>query len=159
MNKDNLTKLIERLLAEGGGPGPEHDRLQSDLKSWAVDRGFTVEHSSFKSGARPDVLRSDARKAYLLCGDAKDSSNETVDTSDTLKRNRGYFDEYASLLGDNGFAGGHLAVATNSEAEAKRWMPVLNTLASSAGIIGEGGTPPDFRIVNLSGKSTWVVYW
>ncbi len=96
---------------------------------------------------------------YLFCGDAKDSTNETVDNSDTLKRIRGYFDEFAAVLGEDGFKGGLLAIATNSEKEAQRWAPVLNTLAAAAGITGSDGTPPNFEVERILNQKTWVTFW
>jgi hypothetical protein len=159
MNDDTLEKILTRILVEASRPGPEHERLKDDLRNWAVTQGYEHEYINFTSGANPDVLHGRATPKYLFCGDAKDSSYETVDNAETIKRIRGYFDDYAAVLGDNGFQGGYLAIATNSECEAQRWVPELNTLAKASGISGVGGTSPAFKIARYGLKQTWFVYW
>lgn len=116
---------------------------------------------SFPDGTKPDVLMANLEDNFLFCGDAKDADNETVDNMDTVERIGGYFRVYASLLRYE-FKGGHLAIATNSKKEAKRWIPKLNVLAKAATIKGENGASPDFKAIEINisqGETTCIVFW
>lgn len=159
MPNDELVKIFARILREAGAPGAEHERLKAELTQWAIGLGYATVYTRFESGSEPDVLRGNKEFHHLFVGDAKDASNETVDNADTLKRLHGYFVEYASLLGPEAFAGGHLAIATNDGAEASRWCPVLNTLARTANLTGASGARPDFQSVETNPGRTWIVSW
>lgn len=153
-------KIIARILREAGGPGAEHERLRGELAAWANARGYTKLYSEFESGSKPDVLRGTPDDKYLFVGDAKDSANETAENTETMARIAGYIREFARHLGDTGYRGGLLAIATNSAAAAAAWVPTLNILARAAGITaGAVRTPPNFQVVVVSAGQTWVVYW
>ncbi len=156
---EDLLKRYLRIIHEAGAPGVEHERLKRELRAWAIAEGFDTEYDRLPSGSIPDVLRGQKAGPFLFCGDAKDSANETIENSETLKRIGGYFDEFASLLGDDGgFKGGILAIATNSEEEADNWVGALNVLAKRAGMTGNG-KPPSFRVSETKPGETWVIWW
>jgi len=160
-------KSVSSLNKQAGAPGPEHERLKSDLLTWAMELGFVTAYKRFKNDGIPDVLLENTSFNYLFCGDAKDAKNETCDNAETVQRIRGYFDEFVSVLGAKGFSGGRLAIATNSETEAKRWVPVLNALAQASNIVGvltlgvpvPQEFPPNFTVIQIPGKNTWITYW
>jgi hypothetical protein len=106
-------------LREAAGPGPEHERLKGELAAWANVRGYAKVYSEFRSGNKPDVLRGTPNDKYLFVGDAKDATNETAENTDTVARISGYFRDFAILLGDPGYRGGLLAIATNCVASAR----------------------------------------
>lgn len=112
----------------------EHNRLQGDLDAWASAKGFSMAHPSLPSGKRPDVLRTDSKKTFLFIGDAKNPENETSQNSETCSRLDNYFKEFAEFL-SAGWLGGNLAVATNSESEARNWVSVLNVLATKNALV------------------------
>lgn len=158
MANNDLKRLIEALLEEGG-PSPEHERLKADLTDWALFKGYSKAYKKFQNGSEPDVLRENPQGKYLFVGDAKNSENETADNSETLSRIQTYFKQFVLLLGPERYKGGILAVATNNENEANKWVPVLNTLARAACIVSGSGCLADFSVVKLDGKMTWIIYW
>lgn len=159
MNIGKYDKLIERILREAGVPGTTHERLKSELASWASSRGYTKVFSSFQSGATPDVLRSTPDRIYLFVGDAKDSSNETPDNTETLQRIWSYIQEFAALLADPRYKGGLIAIATDNRQATSAWVIALNTLARMAGITESSGSPPSFNVIETSPGKTWITYW
>jgi hypothetical protein len=159
MEQDELVKIVKRIISESGAPGVEHERLRSELDEWAHNKNYTNKHSELSTGAIPDVLRSTASSEYLFLGDAKDSSSEDSNNSETLTRIQGYFNEFAKLLGGDGYKGGILAIATNSSEAATNWVSALNTLASSAGISGKNQAKPDFKISEINTGKTWMISW
>lgn len=159
MNNDSLVKIVSRIINESGTAGEEHDRLQSELDEWAQKKNYTNKYHSLSSGAMPDVLRSNDSNEYLFLGDAKDFKNEDSKNSDTLSRIQGYFNEFAKLLGGDGYKGGILAIATNSSEAATDWVSTLNTLASSARISAKDNGKPNFKVTEINFGKTWIVAW
>lgn len=158
MEKISVRKLLEEIMEEGR-VGPEHERLKRDLTAWAREQNFTQAYKKLPNESEPDViLTSAAEPWFLFVGDAKDSENETVDTTETVSRIQGYFRQFADLLG-NPYRGGYLAIATNNAQEAARWVPVLNTLARGALLKTATRVGPDFRVVRLPARNTWVIFW
>ncbi len=156
------TKIVERvaLLREAGAPQAEHERLKKELATWSTEQKFSIEYTGFKNGPYPDVLRGTEDRKSLFVGDAKDCNHETCETQDTVTRIKGYFKEFSDLL-TAGWAGGYLAIATNSEAAAMGWVGVLNKMASDVGIVGVVNgqkMKPNFKIHHRS-SNTWIVYW
>ena len=147
------------MLCEAGAPGEEHERLRSELTNWAIAKKYTNEYTQLKSGAKPDVLRGTEDSKYLFIGDAKDSANEDSTNGETLKRIQGYFQEFANLLGENGYKGGILAIATNLAEAAASWVPALNTLARTAGITSKEGGQPNFIVIETRPGKTWIIWW
>lgn len=143
------------LLLEAGAPGPENERVQKDLEEWAHARGYE-EDVTFKSGARPDVLRRRGDR-HLFVGDAKDAANEDPSTADTLKRFRRYLEEFGAALLTSQIDGGFLAIATNNEAAAGDWRTALDVLAREVGLANKAG-PPSFQI-ELCKEKTWIIWW
>jgi hypothetical protein len=158
MNESSFKKLVREILEESL-PSPEHERLKEDLTAWANAYGYTKPYPKLPNGSEPDVLRTGENDfhSYLFVGDAKNSENETVDNSETVSRIQTYFHQFGRLLSK--YEGGCLAIATNSVEEARRWVPVLNILARAAKLTSGVPTPPDFRVVQIPGKNTWVTYW
>ena len=159
MDRDRFEKMVSRLVREAGAPGAEHERLLAELAVWAASMNYKVENAQFTSGARPDVLRRTSDNEFLFVGDAKDSENEDATNGETLKRIQGYFQEFAARLGGNEYKGGVLAIATNSAEAAADWVPVLNTLARTAGITGKGGVQPNFKVTETRQGKTWIIWW
>jgi hypothetical protein len=158
----NVTKRIaDGLLREAGAPGAEHNRLEAELREWAERLGYKSRYQSFRSGVRPDVLHECEGDAgsYLFVGDAKDGANQTSRTPETVRQIRRYFDEFGALLGQSGYRGGLLAIATNSAEEAERWVVALNILAAAAGLQSTPSGEPDFSVVETSPGETWIVSW
>ncbi|MCK5346078.1 MAG: hypothetical protein KAR20_21855, partial [Candidatus Heimdallarchaeota archaeon] len=97
---------------------------------------------------------------FLFVGDAKDSSNETVDNSKTITRIQSYIDEFAEYFSPTkGYTSGFFAIATNDSYEASRWITKLNKLAKNANMNDSNGNGPDFTKIKLLNKNTWIVYW
>lgn len=158
MASDFKTKhLIESLIKEAK-ESLDHKRLKEDLAVWANSKGFVRVFSGFNDGTIPDVLRTDNSKQFVFVGDAKNADNETKNNPATLRRLQNYFTQFAGCL-RQGYKGGFFAIATNSESEAKNWIPALNFLAKAAGITGSLNRPAIFRVVRLAGKKTWIIYW
>ena len=153
--ESDMRKIIAAFLKEAA-PGAEHERLKSDLAEWAAAIGYKKIFPNFADGSIPDALRATEDNQYLLVGDAKDSENETVATSNTMSRIAGYIANFRGLLSH--YKGGRIAVATNSSAEAAKWVPVLNTLAGAACISGGDDTAPNFQVLQFKPR-TWIIWW
>jgi hypothetical protein len=158
MASDFKTKHIIEFLLKEAKESLDHERLKKDLAAWANSKGFVRIVPGFSDGTIPDVLRTDNAK-HVFVGDAKNADNETQDNPATLQRLQNYFEQFAACL-RQGYKGGFFAIATNSESEAKKWIPALNFLAKAAGLTaGTLKRPPSFRVVRLVGKKTWIIYW
>jgi hypothetical protein len=159
MAYDQWDKFAARMLREAGAPGPEHERLKKSLHLWAKEKKYVTMYSELPNGSRPDVLRTTKDKEYLFVGDAKDAANETPDNKDTLVRLAIYIDEFSSILGNSGYKGGIIAIATNNADIAEQWIPALNTLACKASLTGPNGARPAFKTIKLKNERTWIIAW
>jgi hypothetical protein len=156
MDKQRLHRLAA-LLKEASA-GAEHERLRGDLDRWALGRGFPHRlDASLANGGRPDVLRVDGSRRYLLLGDAKDKANETVQNPATGARIAGYMAEFSGLIGEGDIRGGYFAIATNGEDEARAWASRLDLLATLQGLSDAEGSP-NFRVDRIA-TATWVAWW
>lgn len=156
MDKNRLHRLAAML--KEASAGAEHERIRSDLDSWAQARNFpTSLNVSLPNGGRPDVLRFEATKKYLFIDDAKDSENETIRNPATMTRIAGYMIEFGNLIGEGDIQGGCFAIATNDVTEAQAWVDTLNLLATLQNLTDTAGSP-NFQVTQIAEK-TWVAWW
>jgi hypothetical protein len=115
-------------------------------------------YKALPSGGEPDVLRFQADRRALFVGDAKRSASEGPATTETLRRLSGYLHDFADLLGGQQVRGGVIAIATDDEDAAQRWVNSLTVLTVRAGIEGPDGSAPAFAVERVN-KRTWVTWW
>lgn len=154
MNEDDFKKLVRKFLLREAA-GQEHKRLESILDAWAVQLGYEKRYTQLPNGQRPDVLRDFNESVFI--GDAKDATNETPKTTQTLRRIDSYMQQFGYLL-VRGYHGGHFAIATNDGEVAQEWVAVLNLLAIKEGLSGPDHTAPNFKVLEVN-EDTWIVYW
>ncbi len=118
---------------------PEHSprgRMHRDrtelLKSLAVLFGCAQRVDAFADGARPDILRSDASKAVLFLGEAKDT--ETPGNTETQIRLLAYFRWIKAYLRRGGRRA-IVAVCFGEAAHSKKWKDTLEFLSAETNLV------------------------
>lgn len=133
--------------------GRSHQARAEFLENLAVLFGCPHDvHGGFADGTRPDVLRSDAPKAVLFVGEAKDS--ESPGTTATQIRLLGYMRWIKAFL-RRSEQKAMLAVCFGTAAHTKKWQDNLAFLIREADLVPlESG----FERFDRTARVVWYVF-
>lgn len=152
----------DRWTARVTNPSPEHDALHDKLYKFAATLGYPLQRVENPAPERtvkldPDVYIPHPRLPKVFVGDAKVAKNEGPRTKPSYQRICNYVATLARMVRDDDIHGGVLAIMTDSENLAEKWVEALDQMAIASGLTGQRGGRPDFRYQRFRGA--FVISW